>query len=293
MPFLQVHVTLDGLDPESVEDACFAIGALSVTLADAGDTPILEPLPGTTPLWPATAVSALFADGTDPAAVTNALCDHLGREVAVTAETLGDRAWEREWLKDFHPMRFGERLWICPGGQFPPQDTQPDPTIVWLDPGLAFGTGTHATTALCLEWLDHEQPAGRRILDVGCGSGVLAIAALLLGAESAHGLDIDPQALIASTDNALRNEVSDRLTLADADTEWGDGYDIVLANILAEPLIELAPRIAAATRPGGAVVLAGLLTEQAESVAAAYRPWFRMEIPRDRDGWTGLSGRRL
>jgi ribosomal protein L11 methyltransferase len=293
MPFLQVHVTLDGLDPESVEDACFAIGALSVTLADAGDTPILEPLPGTTPLWPATAVSALFADGTDPNEVTEALRDLLGRDVAVTSETLADRAWEREWLKDFRPMRFGERLWICPGGQFPPTDTQPDPTIVWLDPGLAFGTGTHATTALCLEWLDREQPTDRRILDVGCGSGVLAIAALLLGARSAHGIDIDPQALIASTDNALRNEVADRLTLANAQAEWGEGYDIVLANILAEPLIELAPRIAAATRPGGAVVLAGLLDAQAESVAAAYRPWFRMEAPRDRDGWTSLSGRRL
>jgi ribosomal protein L11 methyltransferase len=293
MPFLQVHVTLDGLDPDSVEEACFASGALSVTLADAGDTPILEPLPGTTPLWPATAVSALYADGTDPDALKKSLCALLDRDILVHAETLADRVWEREWLKDFHPMRFGERLWICPGGQHPPADTQPPPTIVWLDPGLAFGTGTHATTALCLEWLDRERPVGRRILDVGCGSGVLAIASLLLGAQSAHGLDIDPQALIASADNAERNGVADRLTLAPADAAWTDGYDVVLANILAEPLIDLAPRIAAATRTGGAVVLAGLLTEQANDVAAAYRPWFRMEPAHDRDGWTGLSGRRL
>jgi ribosomal protein L11 methyltransferase len=293
MPFLQIHVTVDGLNPEIVEEACFASGALSVTFADAGDTPILEPRPGTTPLWPATAISALYDDGTDPESVAASLEDLLGQPVRMTSETLADRAWEREWLKDFRPMRFGNRLWICPGGQCPPEGTSPEPTIVWLDPGLAFGTGTHATTALCLEFLDREPPAGQRVLDVGCGSGILAVAGLILGAVQAHGVDIDHQALIASTDNATRNGVIDRLTLAGADTDWGDGYDIVLANILAEPLIELAPRIAAATRPGGAVVLAGLLTEQAESVAAAYRPWFRMDAPRDRDGWTGLSGRRL
>jgi ribosomal protein L11 methyltransferase len=293
MPFLQIHVTVAGLDPESVEAACFACGALSVTFADAGDTPILEPQPGTTPLWPSTAISALYADGTDPADVLAALTDSLGRPVDLAAETLADRAWEREWLKDFRPMRFGQRLWICPGGQSPPAETSPEPTIVWLDPGLAFGTGTHATTALCLEFLDREPPVGQRILDVGCGSGILAVAALVLGAQAAHGVDIDPQALIASTDNATRNGVMDRLSLAAAESPWGDGYDIVLANILAEPLIELAPRIAAATRTGGAVVLAGLLNEQAESVAAAYRPYFAMDTARDRDGWTGLSGRRL
>jgi ribosomal protein L11 methyltransferase len=292
MPFLQVHVTLDGLDPESVEDACFAAGALSVTLKDAGDTPILEPLPGTTPLWPATAVSALFEAETAPDEVQSVLDELLGQPIAMSHEILADRLWEREWLKDFHPMRFGERLWICPGGQYPPSDTKPTPTIVWLDPGLAFGTGTHPTTALCLEWLDRECPVGLRVLDVGCGSGVLAVAALLLGARSAHGVDIDPQALIASVDNAERNSVATQLTLAPAATAWGDGYDIVLANILAEPLIELASRIAEATRPGGAVVLAGLLTEQADAVAAAYEPWFVMDPPRDRNGWTGLSGRR-
>ncbi len=293
MPFLQVHVTLDGLEPEIVEDACFASGALSVTLADAGDTPILEPLPGTTPLWPATAVSALYEDGSDPELIAASLTEILGCDIELRHETLADRAWEREWLKDFRPMRFGERLWICPGGQYPPADTAPEPTIVWLDPGLAFGTGTHATTALCLEWLDREKPVDHRVLDVGCGSGILAIAALLLGAKTAHGLDIDPQALIASTDNANRNGVMDRLTLADADAPWAAGYDTVLANILAEPLIALAPRIAAAIRPGGGLVLAGLLNEQAEAVTAAYLPWFRMDTPRSRDGWTGLSGRRL
>lgn len=292
MPFLQVHVRAFDLDPEVVEQACFDCGALSVTLADAGDTPILEPRPGTTPLWPATTVAALYEDGTDPVAVQESLLAALGPSVAFEAEILADRVWEREWLKDFRPMRFGRSLWVCPGGQTPPADTSPAPTIVWLDPGLAFGTGTHPTTALCLEFLDREPPVGQRILDVGCGSGILAVAGLVMGASSAHGVDIDPQAIVASTDNAVRNAVSDRLTLAEAATPWGDRYDVVLANILAEPLIELAPRVADATRPGGAVVLAGLLTAQAAAVTDAYRPWFDMDPPRERDGWTGLSGRR-
>jgi ribosomal protein L11 methyltransferase len=292
MPFLQVHIRAHDLDPEFIEQACFDCGALSVTFADAGDTPILEPRIGTTPLWPATAVSALFEDGTDAPLLQAALGALLGSTATIGAETLADRIWEREWLKDFKPMRFGQTLWVCPGGQSPPAETVPEPTILWLDPGLAFGTGTHATTALCLEFIDRWRPAGQRVLDVGCGSGILAVAALVLGAKSAHGVDIDPQALIASTDNAIRNQVIDRLTLADAEPAWGEGYDLVLANILAEPLIELAPRIAAATRPGGAVVLAGLLNAQADTVAAAYLPWFDMDPPRERDGWTGLSGRR-
>ena len=293
MPFLQVHLTLDGLDPEAAEDACFATGAVSVTMTDAGDTPILEPLPGATPLWPATAVTALYDADTPVDALTAALRTWLGRpSLGLRFEVLADRAWEREWLKDFRPMRFGQRLWICPGGMTPPPEATPPPEIVWLDPGLAFGTGTHATTALCLEWLDGASLAGTRVLDVGCGSGILAIAALRLGAARAHGLDIDPQALIATADNAGRNGVSARLSMAGADAPWGAGYDVVLANLLAEPLVTLAPAIAAACRPGGSIVLSGLLSAQADSVTAAYVAWFDMEVPRERDGWVGLVGRR-
>lgn len=293
MPFLQVHLTLDGLDPDAVEAACFATGAVSVTLTDAGDTPILEPLPGATPLWPATAVAALYEAATPAPELAAALRLALATPaLALRFEQVADKVWEREWLKDFKPMRFGQRLWVCPGGMPPSPGSGEQPVIVWLDPGLAFGTGTHATTALCLEWLDGASLAAARVLDVGCGSGILAIAALRLGAGHAHALDIDPQALTATADNAERNAVGDRLSLAPADAAWGTGYEVVLANILAEPLIKLAAALAAATVAGGSIVLSGLLANQAAAVTAAYRPWFDMAVPRERDGWIGLVGRR-
>ena len=301
MPFLQLRLTLGDLDPERVEQACFATGALSVTLSDAGDTPILEPAPGATPLWPSVCLSALYEAGVDRAALAAALAAALDVGSAAgsgpaapefTFEEVADRAWEREWLKDFRPMRFGRRLWVCPGGLVPPAEADVAPVIVWLDPGLAFGTGTHASTALCLEWLASAALAGVRVLDVGCGSGVLSVAALRLGAAAAVALDIDPQALIATRENGARNAVANRLVVQSAAVPWGDGYHVVLANILAEPLIALAPRFAAATRAGGALVLAGLLAEQADAVAGACAPWFDMERPRIREGWAGLTGRR-
>jgi ribosomal protein L11 methyltransferase len=292
VPFLEIALTLAGTDPAPVEAALFATGALSVTLRDAGDAPILEPAPGSTPLWPSVRVSALYAAGTELRALTLALRERLGQPaLELAATTLEDRVWEREWLKDFRPMRFGRRLWICPGGQPPPPGAEA-PCIVWLDPGLAFGTGTHPTTALCLEWLDGAALAGRDVLDVGCGSGVLAIAALRLGARSATAVDIDPQALIATADNAARNGIGAELAVRAADDGWGGPCDVLLANILAEPLIELAPRFAAATRRGAALVLAGLLVGQADAVTAACRPWFDMAPARERDGWAGLVGRR-
>ena len=292
MPFLQLHLTLDGLDPETAERACFDAGALSVTLADAADTPILEPLPGATPLWPEVKLSALYDPDTDREALTAQLREALAAPaLAPRYEELADRPWEREWLKDFRPMRFGRRLWIVPGGQALPAGTT-EAVVVELDPGLAFGTGTHATTALCLEWLDGAPLAGARVFDVGCGSGILAIAALVLGAAHADAMDIDPQALLATGENAVRNRVNERLAVRDAQAEWRRGYDVVLANILAEPLIELAPRLAQAARPNGTVVLSGLLTSQAGAVASAFAPWFDMELPREREGWAGLVGRR-
>ena len=295
VPFLQVHLTLDGLDPDEAEAACFAAGALAVTLADAGDAPILEPQPGATPLWPSVALSALYDAATPPESVAAVLRRALRRpQLELRVETVADRVWEREWLRDFGPMRFGRRLWVCPGGMEPPAAaTAADaPVIVRLDPGLAFGTGTHATTALCLEWLDGARLDGERILDVGTGSGILAIAALALGAAHVHAQDIDPQALIAARDNAARNAIGAALEVAPAAAPWGAGYGVVLANILAEPLIALAPAIAAATRTAGVVVLSGLLLEQAGAVAAAYAPWFDMDVPRPRDGWVLLVGRR-
>ena len=293
MPFIELSIDLADADPESVEAACFAAGALSVTLTDAADTPILEPLPGTTPLWPHVRLAALYADGTGSGAVIAGLRAALGRpDLEATVRRVEDRVWEREWLKDFKPQRHGRRLWICPGGQPPPVGEDSDAVIVWLDPGLAFGTGTHATTALCLEWLDEVPLAGARLLDVGSGSGILSVAALKLGAGHALAIDIDPQALIASRENAERNGVADRLAVRDAALPWGSGYDIVVANILAEPLLQLSGAIAGAIRPGGGIVLSGLLASQADAVAAAYAPWFDTEAARIRDDWAALAGRR-
>ena len=292
MPFLQVTLDLEGRDPGAAEDAFFALGSSAVTLGDAADHPILEPRPGETPLWPDVRVTALFDAATDPVALTTALAAALDVDAAAIAcERLEDRAWEREWLKDFKPMRFGRRLWICPGGQQvdPSADS---PVILELDPGLAFGTGTHATTAMCLEWLDGADLRDRAVLDYGCGSGILALAALKLGARSAHAVDIDPQALLATGENAARNGLSARLVVQPVEAALPGPFDVVLANILAGPLVELAPILAGLTRGRGSVVLAGLLDEQAETVAAAYRTWFDIDTVASRGGWTARAGRR-
>lgn len=268
MPWSQFQIELGALDPQQLEDALFAAGALSVTLTDAEDNPVLEPAPGETPLWPSTRFTALFESGTEESEVVRALSGRLPTPLPPhRIEQLEDRAWEREWMKDFHPMDFGNGLWVCPHGQQVPEN---EATVVYLDPGLAFGTGTHETTALCLEWLGEHQLAGKRVMDFGCGSGILAVAALKRGAVSADGVDIDPQALEASEENARRNQVDERLHFPDPDNLAEGSYDIVFANILAEPLINLAPQIAGICRPGGSLVLSGILAEQEDKVCAAY-----------------------
>jgi ribosomal protein L11 methyltransferase len=309
MPFLQLSLDIGSRNPGPYEDALFDLGALSVTLLDAADDPVLEPAPGATPLWPTIVVRAVFDAGADVNAVRSALAAAPGLDpllVAETAafETIADRAWEREWLKDFKPMLFGRRLWVCPGGQRPDEppsignDATVEPRVLLeLDPGLAFGTGTHATTALCLEWLDSAAQdgdwlAGAEVIDYGCGSGILAIAALLLGARQAIGMDIDPQALLATRQNAERNGVLDRLHVTDDPQVGRAEADAVLANILAGPLIELAPLLAERTRPGGRIALSGLLAEQADAVTAAYQPWFDIGLTGARDGWGLLTGCR-
>jgi len=233
-------------------------------------------------------IKALFADEPGMSRVIEQLRAQLPRELPLALEPLPDKPWEREWLKDFRPMRFGRRLWVCPGGQ-DAGDT--DAVIVRLDPGLAFGTGTHPTTAMCLEWLDQLDLRGRTIVDYGCGSGILAIAALKLGASRALAIDVDPQALLATSENAARNEVTG-LELS-SEPELPDGCaDVLVANILAGPLVELAPRLAAAVKPRGAIALSGILTEQVPAVTAAYQPWFDIGLAASREDWGLLSGRR-
>ena len=290
MPQLQLTLDIGSSDPAPFEDALFALGAVSVTLEDAADDPVLEPAPGATPLWPTVVVKAVFEASSDADAIAAALEQALPDAPAPRFEVLPDKAWEREWLKDFRPMRFGRRLWVCPGGM-PTDDRQA--IRIELDPGLAFGTGTHPTTALCLEWLDSQDIAGRQVVDYGCGSGILAIAAAKLGAASVLAMDIDPQALIATRDNADRNGVAERIAITENPALGCDSTDVLLANILAGPLVELAPRFASAVRPGGRLALSGLLLEQAETVTAAYRPWFDIATTATRDGWALLAGRRL
>ena len=291
MPFLQLSVAIGAAEPEPFEDVLLAAGALSITLQDAADTPVLEPAPGTTPLWPEIRITALFAATADVQAVAQLLSAAFpDRSLQISTEVLDDRPWEREWLKDFRPLRFGRRLWVCPDGQRP-ADAAADCCYIDLDPGLAFGTGTHPTTALCLEWLDGAALDGKHVIDYGCGSGILAIAALKLGAATALAIDIDPQALLATRDNALRNGVAARLTVAGAPPPAVTG-DVLLANILAEPLEKLAPQLSALVAPRGHLVMSGLLEHQAEAVAMCYRPWFDIGPVTLRDDWVRLNGVR-
>ena len=296
MPGLfELSFDLGTLDPETAEAACFECGAGAVTFVDAHDDPVLEPLPGEFRLWPATRLKALFAgvgEGRDEPA--SALAQELAARAGIPCQLIRiqpiqDRVWEREWLRDFHAMRFGRRLWVCPRHE---QVTQEDAVVVRLDPGLAFGTGTHPTTALCLQWLDAHLEPGARVIDYGCGSGLLAIAALKLGAAEAHCFDIDPQALSATGDNAEGNGLGSRIRIHESARTLPCDVDVLLSNILSGPLCELAPRFASLVRPEGAIVLAGLLSAQGSDVTRAYSACFDIRPFGEREGWVGLSGRR-
>lgn len=290
MPQLALTLDLDGIDPERVEECCFEFGALAVSYTDQRDDPILEPAPGEFRLWPHPRLQALFPFDTSPEELVAGLSHVLRVDGArFKLETLADRVWEREWLRDFHPMCFGRKLWVAPHHAH--VHTQ-GAVIVRLDPGLAFGTGTHATTAMCLAWLDQNAGPGQVAIDYGCGSGVLAVAAAKLGARAAFAYDIDPQALTATRDNAAANDVSTEVQVVEDETKLPTGADLLLANILCGPLCELAPRFAALTRPGGRIVLAGLLATQAAEVIHAHETWFDITTFATRDGWTALSGVR-
>jgi ribosomal protein L11 methyltransferase len=288
--FLELSFELRDLDVEVAENACFECGATSVTFSDMRDDPVLEPAPGEFRLWPATRLQALFAGDTDETHAVAALAAALDiPRDRIALRPIEDRVWEREWLKDFHAMRFGQRLWVVPHHE---TVTDNGAVIVKLDPGLAFGTGTHPTTALCLEWMDGNLQAGSSVIDYGCGSGILAIAAAKLGARHASCFDIDPQALIATRDNATANDVGARVQVFESPDDLPRPVDFLVANILSGPLCELAPSFATLIRPGGALVLAGLMEHQAAEVAEAHSAWFDMRPFGKRDDWLGLSGRR-
>ena len=279
---------------ELLEDWFFAQGALAVSLEDNADEPLLEPGPGETPVWQNVKVTALFAGDADLEPIRAEIPDALlAKNSRSHITTLRDRAWERVWMDDFSPIQMGPRLWICPSWSEPPDASAIN---VYLDPGLAFGTGTHATTAMCLAALDDAVRGGERVVDYGCGSGILAIAALRLGASSALGVDNDPQALTASRDNAERNQIeASSLEILFPESPgidaWVGGSDLVVANILAGPLLTLADELIALMTPGAKLLLTGILAEQAPELIERYAT-VNLQVSDTRDGWVLMSGQR-
>jgi ribosomal protein L11 methyltransferase len=261
-------------------------------LEDEADQPLLEPGPGETPLWDAVRLTALFAGHEDLAPLLGEVPPELCTHAPAAAVPVADREWTRVWEDQFHPLQMGERLWICPSWTPPPN---PEAINILLDPGLAFGTGTHPTTAMCLRALDADLPPSKRVVDYGCGSGIVGIAAARLGATAVLGVDNDPQAITASRDNARRNEVPDAafpvvLPQDDLVGTWRESADWVVANILAAPLVALAPALTSLMAPGGRLLLAGLLADQAEAIIEAYAPEVALSVADQQEEWVLLGG---
>jgi ribosomal protein L11 methyltransferase len=276
-------------DAEALSDQLIECGSSAVTFQDNEDQPIYEPEIGTTPLWAATNVIALFDAETDTDMIISMLSGMMAPQTVPSyrIEAVEDKDWVREWMDNFHPMNFGKKLWICPSWHTPPDDNAVN---IMLDPGLAFGTGTHPTTALCLNWLDQADVKDKVVIDYGCGSGILAIAAALLGAKKVIGVDTDPQALEATQANAERNGVTIDTYLPDACPD--EPCDLLLANILAGPLQSLSERLAGLTKAGAPIVLSGILDVQADDVSQSYQSWFDMDAPVLKDEWIRLVGQK-
>ncbi|MBU2895339.1 50S ribosomal protein L11 methyltransferase [Vibrio hepatarius] len=294
MPWIQIKLNATNNNAEQIGDMLMEeTGALSVTFLDAQDTPVFEPLPGETRLWGDTDILALYDANSDTKQILKQikLSTFLADGFAYKIEQLEDKDWEREWMDNFHPMKFGQRLWICPSWREVPE---PNAVNVMLDPGLAFGTGTHPTTALCLEWLESLDLSGKTVIDFGCGSGILAIAAIKLGAEKVIGIDIDPQALLASKDNAKRNGVADKLEVfLPQEQPQGLAADVVVANILAAPLRELSSVITSLVKPSGKLAMSGVLDTQAKDVATYYHDTFTIEPIKEQNEWCRISGQKF
>ncbi len=292
MPWLQLRIDSSRELAERLEDALLEAGAASVTLQDNADEPILEPALGETPLWHNTRITGLFDAETDTALATTIATASYGNSLPnYRWELLEDKDWERSWMDNFKPICCGTRLWICPSWQQPPE---PEAVNLMLDPGLAFGSGTHPTTFLCMQWLDRAELQGKTLIDYGCGSGILGIAALLLGASKVIGVDTDPQALAATRDNAKRNGIDPQRieTYFPEQLPAPSEADIIVANILAGPLHELAPKLSQLTRPQGQIVLSGILVNQADALAERYRQWFDMARAQNLEEWARLDGRK-
>lgn len=292
MAWWQITVQCQASELEDTENALLESGALSLTIGDAQDEPIYEPLPGDTPMWSQSTVTGLFDQSKSPEQLFNDLAIKLPSHVLTSLrnQQLEDQVWERVFLDQYHPLKFGKNLWICPSWHEPPE---PEACNIILDPGIAFGTGSHPTTALCLEFLDQHPPAGNSVLDYGCGSGILAIAAYKLGANRISCIDIDPQALQATANNATRNAIDPQaLNISLPQQLSQQPVDYLMANILSAPLIELEPKFAALTRSGGRLLLSGILIQQADEIIQAYQQHFELDTVRIKEDWCRVTGIR-
>jgi len=294
MPWVQLTLSSIPENSEFLEDMLLLCGAGAVSMLDGADQPVFEPIKGTTPLWQDTQVMGLFEADTD----ADALLDYLGNGWKATfanapfpnykLEILEDKDWERQWMDRFEPLKFGSRLWVCPSWK-----PVPDPMAVnlMLDPGLAFGTGSHPTTALCLQWIAEQDWQGKTVIDYGCGSGILAIGAMLMGAKRVLGVDNDTQALTATKDNAQRNGIAAQaIPVFLPENTPQEAVDVMLANILAGPLIDMAAHLAELTKVRGLITLSGILEQQADAVVKAYSPWFDMHTVASKDEWVRIDG---
>jgi ribosomal protein L11 methyltransferase len=291
MPWLELRLDTNAEQAELLEDALLNIGALAVTYTDAGDQPILEPGVGEMPLWPDIIMVGLFEATTDTEATTKMLAAEIGETPSYGWNILEEKVWEREWLKHHQPVKFGNRFWVFH------EEVKGDelPTLL-LDPGLAFGTGSHPTTALCLDWIANQSWGNNKLIDYGCGSGILAIAAALLGCKKVLCTDIDPQALMATRDNGRKNGLSDQsleLFLAGQEPGTMAPVSALVANILAGPLIEMAGALAGKVTSGGNICLSGILAEQGDGIVQAYQPWFKnFELTQSGD-WLRVTAQRI
>ncbi len=288
----QLNIQTRSEDSAALESLLLENGAISITFLDAEDQPVFQEEPGATPLWDSIILTSLFEADKD----LEQLLAYLKFQPSVlnrdnlSIEEVAEQDWERSWMDSFKAMQFGEKLWICPSWQEPPE---PDAVNIMLDPGLAFGSGTHATTALCLRWLAENPINDKEIIDYGCGSGVLGIAAALLGARRVHAVDNDSQAIAATIDNSHRNEIAGRqLTAYLPDALPALKADILLANILAEPLHQLADHLAYLVKPAGKLVLSGILKDQSKELAESYSRWFNMDAEIIEGDWVRLTGTR-
>ncbi|MBD1581766.1 50S ribosomal protein L11 methyltransferase [Pseudoalteromonas sp. S16_S37] len=289
MAWIQIRIHANKETADKLSDLLLDVGCPSVTFMDGSNNPVYEPKPGEVIFWPDTIVIGLFDAAHDMDVVVAYLKANSEQPLTYKIEQLEDKDWEREWMDNFHPIKFGERLWICPSWRDVPD---PEAINVLLDPGLAFGTGSHATTALCLQWLESQDLRGKTVVDFGCGSGILGIAAIKLGAQRVIGIDIDPQALAASLDNAQRNGVADKLEVYLPEDQPEFAADVVVANILAQPLRELHEIILGFLKPDGLIAMSGILAEQAQSVADVYAPFIALDDIAQDGEWTRVSGQK-